>query len=535
MPRASLAEVVEARLDCRASAVEIDLCVDVVRCRCNLCGPAPEELLLSAGGRWDRRGKHFAGEADSSRTMALQAAQLPAARFFARWLEAHRRGESVPGPDGTPCYTWALVGGRRGGKSDLGVKALISYAVSVPRAVCWVSISEEDEAPEIERVIREQAPSSWYRKVGLGYHFVHGSEIELLSSYDPDDLKRGRCDVALINEAQKQEHKVYVNLAGAAADHGGLVIVAANPPDDERGEWVADLVDRSRAGRSDELVFDIDPRLNPHVDQRALAALAKRMDERTYRREVLGEFLARTDVVFYAFSQTLSVRPVGTDENGRALTEVTPYFLARHFGAPAPRLHGIDFGKDQHMAAATLRFFEDPEDPAGPPLTWFTDGFTLEQGNEEDLVTALERRGYSGEDICVIDASGEWQDTDRTRGRASADVMRRRGWRRIYLPDAKMKRNPPIEERLAVTNGLFRDATGKRKGFVDPRAVELVRAFRLWQTRQGGAPSARSEYVHICDAATYPPYRVFPRRAIASHSITLIERPRRRGLEDIGR
>jgi hypothetical protein len=296
---------------------------------------------------------------------------------------------------------------------------------------------------------------------------------------------------------------------------------------------VSELVEKAGAGKVGVKVFRLDPKLNPHVDHAALESLRDELDEKTFRREILGEFVPRGDIVFYAFSPTMNVREAGRGEKGEKLVEVTRAFLARKFGAEADRLHGIDFGKNQHMAASTLRFFADPLEPNGDPLVWFVDGFTLEQGNEDDLVLALERRGNAPEDIAVIDASGEWQDTDRTKGRASADILRRAGWRRLFLPDAKSRRNPPIEERLAVTNSLFKTAAGARKAFVDPRAIELIRAFRLWPTRFGG-PAKQSEYVHICDSATYPPYRLFPRRAVStSPTITLIERPKRGGWETI--
>lgn len=532
MGRESLAAIVEARLDETAGERQLDLCLDVMRCECPKCRPPAarwkREILYSAGGVWDRVEKSYVAEAATSRTLTLQAAQLPAARWFARWLRAHQRGQRIAGPDGTPAYTLALVGGRRGGKSDLGVKALPLYLVTMPRAIGCIAVPVEADTPEVERVIEEQLPAAWYRKVGLTYYLANGGELELLSGYDPDSLKRGRYDIALIHEAQKHQAKVYAVLAAAAADRGGLVLLAANPPDTADGEWVADLVDRSRAGKTDEVVFEIDPRQNPHVDHRALAALAKKLDERTYAREVLGQFLPREDTVFHAFSPSPlhgNVRELGRGERGEQLVEVTRTFLARKLGAPADRIHGFDFQWSPHMAAVTARFFEDPDEPAGDPLIWFSDGIQVEQADEDRLLDAMERRGdyllgvagaeirpYGGADPVVIDASGEWQDAERTKGRASADVMRRRGWRRILLPDERSKKNPLLEERFAVLNGLFRNAAGKRKAFVVPQAVALIRALKLLENRNG-APNRRSDYAHICDAASYLTYRLFPRRA----------------------
>jgi hypothetical protein len=46
---------------------------------------------------------------------------------------------------------------------------------------------------------------------------------------------------------------------------------------------------------------------------------------------------------------------------------------------------------------------------------------------------------------------------------------------------------------------------------VAPHLQQLRRAFRQWENR-GGMPYRRSVYAHVCDAATYPVFRLFPRR-----------------------
>src|SRR5262249_59262894 len=100
-------------------------------------------------------------------------------------------------------------------------------------------------------------------------------------------------------------------LLPAIVDRGGLVIHTANPPKDARGEWVTELVEKAKTGVDNARVFTFDPKLNPHVDRTVLASLRRKLDERTYRREIPGEFLANPDVVFYAFSMVHNVAPVG--------------------------------------------------------------------------------------------------------------------------------------------------------------------------------------------------------------------------------
>jgi hypothetical protein len=526
VPRASLEHVVESLLGEERGGRFIDLRLDLVR-------DAGGELLYSAGGRWDRASKVYAGGASRGRRLGLHEGQVPAGRWFAEWMRARRRGAHVE-ENGKPVFSLVLVGGRRGGKSVLAFRALLAYLVDTPDAIGWVVVPVDDDKDEVVRELRKQLPRSWFGVRANEWTLRNGSQLFIRSSYDPQDLKRGRCDVALINEAQKHHGDVYGILRPAIADKGGLVILTANPPDTARGEWVADLVERAKGGKVGVKVLELDPMLNPHIDHAALISLKDELDDRTYRREILGEFLARTDVVMYAFSPSElhgNVRPVGRGEHGEELEDITHAFTRRMLGAPFGTVHGMDFQGRPYQAAVALRLFRDPADPSGAePLIWAVDDVEVEQGSEDDLVSALEGRGYTGADAVIPDASGAWQDSERKKGHGSWDTLRARGWRNLFYPVANSKSNPqPKTERLAIANGLFRSASGKRRLFVAPHCQYLIRALRLWETRNG-IPHWRSDYAHIIDALTYPLYRLFPRRAPdASPRAVLIERPTRVG------
>lgn len=526
MPRASLDHAVEALLAEDQGGRYLDLRLDLTR-------QSTGEVLYSAGGRWDRGRKAFGGRAGARRVLGLHEGQLPAARWLAAWLRAWKAKEHVT-ENGRPCFSLALVGGRRGGKSVLAFRALMAFLVDAPRSIGWIVVPTYADMPEAEREVTEQIPSGWYGYREYEWRLANGSELYIRSSHDPDTLKRGRCDVAIVNEAQKHAEEVYAILRPAIADRGGIVILTANPPSSARGEWVADFVERAKSGKVGSRVFELDPKLNPHVDYAALEGLRDELDERTYRREILGEFLARTDVVMFAFSPSElhgNVRPTGRGANGEPLEDVTRQFTQRMLGQPFERLHGMDFQARPYMAAATLRLFRDPEDPNGDPLVWFVDDVEVEQANEDDLVNALEARGYTGEDAVIPDASGDYQDAARVKGHGSWDTLRSRGWRKLFFPVAGSKANPHKTERLAVANGLFRTASGKRRCFVDPKCAYLIRALRLWETRNG-IPHWRSDYAHIVDAATYPLVRLFPRRTqAASREIVMVARPEKPGWE----
>lgn len=509
MPRSSLDALVEAQL----SEDEGDLLVEM---RSDLVRESDGGVLYTAGGLWDRRTKSYTGRGERSRILRVHDGQVPAATWIAEWMRARKRGKRLYTPNGKPIYSAVLVGGRRIGKSDLGNDAAIHYALDFRGkdgggSITWIVLPAFPDMPEVVVDIEKKMPATWFTWIGEPWYkwtLASGSEIHLKSSHDPDDLKRGRADFVVLHEAQKHHPRTYGILRPAIADEGGLVLMTMNPPDGGIGEWVAEHVENAEAGKIGSKIFHLKQGSNPHVDYAALESLKDELDERTYRREVLGEFLPREDVVMYAFSPTLNVEPTPPEHE-----EVTAEFLRKHLGGKDfRRVHGVDFQLVPHMAGATLRFFRDPEDPLGDPLAWYTDCVTVERGTEDELVDALEAKGFTGDDPVVPDASGEWQDAARTKGKASLDVFRRRGWKRIYLPVAGSTKNPPVMERVAIANGLFCSATGKRRLFVDPRCVELVRAFRLWENRNG-APNRRSDYAHIVDSATYPLCRLFPRRA----------------------
>lgn len=481
------------------------------------------EVILSVGGRWDKRDKRYDGDADQAVVLGLHPGQIEPARWFARWCEARLRGEtlsvSVVDADGRgqskrPVYSCLCAGGRRGGKTDFCVKCALCFCVLIPGSRVWLVSENIPKTEELDEVLLDLLPSGWYARLGAPwyrYTFLNGSSLHLRSAHDAESLKRGRCDFAVLNEAQNIPERAYAIVRAAIADTGGLVLLAANPPDNTPlGQWVGDFYERTKARRRASKLFEFDPRLNPHVRVEALESMADEIDERSFRIEILGEFLPRTDVVFYSWSQD-NVVPL--PEMGRI---VTGEFLRRRMGSrPFPRVIGADFQMAPHMAAVSYQAYDDPLDPfdqGGEPLLWIAEEFRLEGATEDDLIDELEARGFRGDETAVIaDASGEWQDAERTRGKGSYDRFRERKWRFIFTPDKDTKRNPLIIERTSVANSRMRAADGRRRLFSAPENYHTNRALKLWEIKNG-FPNKRSEHAHLSDAVTYPLYRWYPRK-----------------------
>ncbi len=496
------------------------------------------EELIRVGGRWDRRKKRYCGEAKRVRVLRVHRGQVRAARWFAEWLKRRATGDW----EGfRRVWSAMFVGGRRGGKSKFAVWAVAMFVLTISGSQAWAISPTQEETDELERAIRDTLPSHWYKFRGdprWEFKLANGSVIRLLSGHKPSSLKRGRVDFALYNEGQLMTKQGYVQLRGATADSGGLTIIAANPPDLPIGRWIEELYEKARASIANDNAggatrgvrveaFDFDPRENPFIEYQSLADMATEVDDHTFRREVLGEFVPIGDVVFYAWADGASIREVPSH-----FVDITERFTKEHFGRAFRHIIGADFQRTPHMAAVVLKVYVDPDNPE-VPLLWVVDEMLVSDGDEDDLVDAIEaptmgarcpccegRAGYvAAECVVVADASGEWQDADRTRGKGSFDWFRKRGWKAIYQPDKEMKRNPEISERVKVGNFLLRARDGRRRLFSCPHNEQTNRAMKRWEIRNG-APFRRSEFAHVCDAVTYPCWRFFPRKHVKTSRFT---------------
>lgn len=489
---------------------------------------ATNELMLRVGGRWDRSEKRFTGEkAKTSLVFRFTAAQIEPARWLSRWLKAYSKGERLmdpPAKEGESerdIYSVLMGGGRRGGKTDLLWKFMVTFGVMVPKSRVWIVSPAQPETEELELAIDDGMPKEFFfYKLGAPwfyYKMINGSRVWLRSGHVPSKLKRGRCDVVGLNEAQNMPQKTYVHVRAPIADTGGLVLMAANPPDTEEGMWLLDYQEKAVAKRMAGRFFFVDPEKNPHVDRKVLASMKEEIDLRTYQIEIQGMFLPRIDVTFYSFS----------DDNVREKPElpssnITREYLAEKFGGEGrfTKLVGMDFQRRPHVVAVVFDVFRNPIF-GGEPLLWVTDEVLVDQGNEIDLARALERKGYSGQTCAVVaDASGDWQDVDHTKGKTSFDELRKVGWAWLFKPDPDAERNPDIMERISVGNSRMRSCIFNEKSeiigqhshlFVDPSCFYVTRCCKRWNTKNG-MPNRKSDFAHVGDALTYPLYRLYPRR-----------------------
>lgn len=270
----------------------IDLCL-ILRRKRRAWGPMAE-TVLRVGGKWDRLLGCYVGPADRAKIIDLQESQVESARWIASWLEARRAN------DPKRARLLMLAGPRRGGKTWLLTIAIVALCLDMPGAITWLVSPTLDKREEIDRTIKRWVPRTWwqyFKSPQFCFQFVNGSNAKNITGEIPTSLKRGRADAFLVNEAQMMSREVATNGFPAIIDGGGIVFLAANPPQNRKGEWVARVRESligEREPRINGQFFELDPSLNEEIDHAAredVATILEVLDPRAKKADHAGIWL----------------------------------------------------------------------------------------------------------------------------------------------------------------------------------------------------------------------------------------------------
>jgi hypothetical protein len=539
----------------RSSGASVDAAVDRLQreeagsgerwidLRLDLVDELTGEIWLSAGGRWDRRLDAFDGRAKNRVVVRCHTGQKAAVLWFRDWLDRHayRRDNPPPMPanldgllidtDPACVYSALFAGGRRAGKTWIGVALAWCYAIRFKGSIVWLVGPTEDDFDELTAYSVGLVATEWLdRETADEWELCNGSVVRMRSAYAPESLKQGRVDFALLNEGQRCKYRAFTLLRGAISDRAGMVLVCANPPADEKDQtWVSDFAADAHAGKRASMYVEFSALDNPHIDRVALLAMASEVDERTFEIEVYGRFLSPKDAVAYNWNRLVNERgrPRPTPDIGHAVEPIdcTAEVLAMMGeGEGITHIIGCDFQRFPYMAGVIFKLYTEPG-TLPDPLTcyaWIVGEVVLDGGDEVGLSDGMYEWGLSPDTTLVIaDASGRYQHSRRRkadapppewRGRGSFDVLKGEGWWRIVVPDRRMKRNPEIVDRARSFTSMICTKRGKRRLFCDAeRAPRTAKAIREWRV-VNGRPSREANAAHIGDGASYVTVRLFPRR-----------------------
>lgn len=515
-----------------------------------------DDVIVSVGGKWDRRAQAFdpvipgtdIGDPEGAQSKIVvrpHAGEIPAILWFMAWLNVHAgRRDHPPDLDEAellalesrevnPAEVFAvlLAGGRRGGKTWTAALACAIYAILFPGAIIWVVNPSDEKHDECRRYFGRLLAPEWIDREtdADGWELINGSAIMLKSGYvgaDPDAIKEGEAHLVWLNEGQKMQERVYIVARGATADKSGLVIVCANPPVQAKDQqWVGDFAADAQAGRRLAIYHHFDPRDNPHINRVALLSMRRELDDRAYRIEILGEFLPPTETVAYNWIRTRDgnerTRPEPDDPIWVDITE--RYLKQQDLGDGFTDLPGMDFQVHPYMGGPVYRLFMERKHAAPTRknvVMWGVDEIVIE-GDEAEWCFHAKEKGYKPETTLIIgDGTGEYQHSRRGsvdspppewHGKGSFDILKMSGFINVMRPDPKIHRNNPhvIDRVRALTSMIC--ANGVRRFFLDPdRCPKTAKSIREWPTVHG-KPSRTHAAAHLGDGASYPVVRLFPR------------------------
>jgi hypothetical protein len=524
------------------------------------------QLIMAAGGRWDRQLDDYdsdePGLADPRRATSRlvirpHAGQIEALLWFKGWLNVHAGRRNHPPAfdaaaiakldsdivDPAEVYSEMFAGGRRGGKTWMAALICAMYAVQFSDAIVWVVNPSDQKHDEVRDYMEHLLAREWiaWETVADGWGIVNGSTISLKSAYtgtDPDAIKEGKAHLVWMNEGQKMHKRVFTVARGAISDNSGLVLVCANPPVEAKDQqWVGDFAADAQAGRQMSAYHHFDPLQNPHINRLALMALRKEVDIRTYRIEVLGEFLPPADTVAYNWIRTKDGNersapvsgPIGKRPDQHRTPEsiwvdVTAEFLqfVAEEGDGYTDLPGIDFQMHPHMGGPVFRIYA----PVGEAPTkdnvvmWGVDEIVI-QGDEDAWCEEAKAHGYrNASTLIVADGTGGYQHSRRGdadapptwKGRGSFDILNMGGFWNVVPPSRRIKNNNPhVLDRVRSLTSMIETADRRRRLFIDPvRCPKTAKSIREWPTTNG-KPSRTHPAAHLGDGASYPIIRLFPR------------------------
>lgn len=510
-----------------------------------------DEIVVSVGGRWDRNLEDYDGEAEVGVVAYPHAGQIPALQWFVKWMGVHagRRDEPPRLDDGAlekmeqqlveedEVFSAMFAGGRRGGKTWFAALACAMYAVQFPNAIVWVVNPNDTKHDEVRRYMSALLAPEWIARetVADGWELINGSAIMLKSAYvgtDPDAIKEGEAHLVWMNEGQKMAKRVYVVARGAIVDSSGLVLICANPPVEAKDQqWVGDFAADSQAGRQLSCYRHFNPLDNPHINRLSLLALSREVDERTFRIEVLGEFLPPANTVAWNWIRTKDgnerTRPEDDPVAAAKWLDVTEGFLrAEDEGDGLADMIGMDFQVHPWMGGPVFRFYA-PVDQAPTRdnvVMWGVDEIVIE-GDEAQWCESAIAKGYNPETTIIVgDGTGQYQHSRRRntdspppewKGKGSFDILRMGGFRHVVPPSRRIRNNNPfVTDRARAFTSMIESGLGKKKRrrlFMDPdRCPKTCKSIREWPNVHG-KPSRIHEAAHLGDGTSYPIVRIFPR------------------------
>ncbi len=506
------------------------------------------EKLFEVGGQWDRvEGRYLDDPTKLCKVIWLNEAQClgelhrtlaegPAMALWT-WIQARRAGSPR-------IVELVLDGGRGSGKSHLAVLAVFIIAIAFPDARCFLISPANTRRGELARIVRDWIPAAWraWSERDLTYTLPNGSTVSYIGADDENALKQGGYEVALLNEAQLIASSAYSYVAAGVRNVSGrpkgLLILAHNYADKERGEWTNDHLDKIEAGAINARHHKLDPKLNDSIEAgvvddvdgliRSVRPDLADIDSLGIRKR-LGDHAAPAFRPFpvakggHIGSPPLPVTAIDGTVVAPSWPDVTRRETARKTGTQDgfPIVVTMDFQRRPGCVASVWRLYQRAVDQ----LVYHCQKVIVAGDNEDDLCRRVEdylaTLGLTPHDaLAICDSTGRHQNASHdSRTKPSHDIVRE--WYFTVVAPRKVKKNgklgianPDVEDSLAQFYDVCKeDRVLVAEGEDTEWMVESLRRCKI--KKRGGTirlDDSKPGYSHPVDTARYTTWYFEPRR-----------------------
>lgn len=371
-----------------------------------------------------------------------------------------------------------LIAGRRFGKTHLSAVELACAAIERPRSVCWYvaptyRMAKEIAWDAIKRIVPRSHIARKPNETELSVDLLNGSRIALKGADNPDSLRGLGLNFVVADEFAMLDPTLWQTvLRPALADRQGRALFVGTPMG---YNWAYDAYLKGVKNEPDWRSWSFTTLQGGNVPPDEIAAARASMDARIFRQEFEASFETLHGRVYDVFSRLQS--PLGNVDSGIVDTG-------------GELLIGQDFNVNPMATVIAVKAADECH---------VLDALEIPTSNTEEVAAEIRARYPNRRLVVCPDPSGRARKTSAVAGVTDFTILQRHG----FTLDAPMSA-PPVVDRVNAVQAMLRDATGRRRLKVHPRATALIRALDGLTYKEGTSiPDKSLGLDHIPDALGY--------------------------------
>lgn len=391
----------------------------------------------------------------------------------------------------SPARFRVLVAGRRFGKTHLSAVELAVAAGEKPRSVCWYIAPTYRMAKEIAwDAIKKIIPRSQWAKrpneTELSIELVNGSRIALKGADNPDSLRGLGLNFVVCDEFAMLNAPLWEEvIRPALADRQGSALFVGTPMG---YNFAYDLYLKGVQQEPGWQSWMFTTLQGGNVPPEEVEAARSSMDARRFRQEFEASFEVLSGRVYDNFDRVLNVDKGIRDTGAEIL-------VGQDFNInPMATIIAVKAGDECHVL----------------------DAISVMTSNTEEVAAEIKRRYPGRRVIFCPDPSANQRRTSAAAGTTDITILKSHGFEVDTAGSAI-----PVVDRINAVQAMLKDASGRRRLKIHPKAVALIRSLDGQTYKDGTSIPNKDGLDHHNDALGYLIWQRFNLLTQKSRTFTL--------------